>query len=145
MGRLGKIEPKAAPTGADVENRQSIRKIELGGDVPLLGGLSVLERHGLVLEIGAGILPVAVEEQVVEVPVEVVMVGGVALGTAGGIVVPDAALNEPQPLAQARQLRPGRIVEIPQQNLEEIIDRSLLDEERAVHIGFADGECGVEE
>jgi hypothetical protein len=48
--------------------------------VALLGCLRLLKRHPFLLEIGAGILPVAVEEQVVEVAIEVVMVFDVALG-----------------------------------------------------------------
>ena len=73
------------------------------------------------------------------------MVGDVALGAARGIVLMQASLDESQTFAQAGQSRPGRIVEIAKQNLEEIVDRALLDEEGAVHIGFADCERGVEE
>ena len=54
----------AAPAAADVEHRQ-IRPVELqlGGDMALLGDLRLFQRLVAAREIGAGILPVAVQEQ----------------------------------------------------------------------------------
>ena len=112
MGGFGEIEAKAAPAGADVENFQSVAEIELGGKVALLGGLRLLERHALLLEISAGILPVAVEEQLVETVIEIVMVLDVALGPSGRVVLPQATPDESQALAQTCQARPRGIVEI---------------------------------
>ena len=73
-GGLGEIERKSAPAGADVEDLHAGCEHELGGEVALLGGLRLLERHVRLLEIGAGILAVAVEEELVEAAVEVVVV-----------------------------------------------------------------------
>ena len=51
---------------------------QLGGEMALLGELRVVERLVRVLEIGAAILPVGVEEQRVEPPVEIVVMRDVA-------------------------------------------------------------------
>ena len=51
---------------------------QLGGEMALLGELRLFERLALVLEIGAGILPVGVEEEAVEPLVVIVVPGDVA-------------------------------------------------------------------
>ena len=83
----------------------SVAEIELGGEVALLGGLRLLERHALLLEISAGILPVAVEEQLVETVIEIVMVLDVALGAAGRVVLAQAAPDESQVSSRKRARR----------------------------------------
>ncbi len=70
---LRQIEAEPAPAGADVEHRLAGLQPELGGDVALLGGLRLVERHVGLLEIGAGILHVLVEEEPVEVARQVVV------------------------------------------------------------------------
>ena len=84
------IEAKAAPARADVENLHAGLDVELGGEMALLGQLRVFQRAVIGLEIGAGILPVAVEEEVVELARQIVMVGDVVLGLADRIVLVDA-------------------------------------------------------
>ena len=76
----GEVERHAAPAAADVEDAGAGADQELGGDQPLLGELGLVERHVGVLEVGAGILHVAVEEEPVEPLVEVVVVGDVGAG-----------------------------------------------------------------
>lgn len=46
---------------------------------------------------------------------------------------------------QAGQARPGWIIEIAEHNLQEVVDRALLDNQAAIHVGLADGQCRVEE
>ena len=53
---------------------------ELGGDVALFRMLRVVEGLTGMLEIGAGILTVRIEEQVVQARVEVVVMSDVVLG-----------------------------------------------------------------
>ena len=76
-GDAGEVERHAAPAAADVEDAGAGADEELGGDQALLGELGLVERHVGVLEEGAGILHVAVEEEPVEPLVEVVVVGDV--------------------------------------------------------------------
>ena len=58
---------------------------ELGGEVPFLAHLRLVELDVRRLEIGAGILQVAVEEERVEPPVEVVVVGDVVACAGRGV------------------------------------------------------------
>ena len=78
-GDAGEIERHAAEAAADVEHRLALVDQQLGGDMALLGELGLFERLARMLEIGAGILPVGVEEEIVNPPVEVVVMGDVAL------------------------------------------------------------------
>ena len=94
MRGLGKIEGKSAPTAADVEHLQSVAKIELGGEVTLLGCLRFVQRHSILLEIGAGILSIAVEEQLIEAAVEVVVMLDVAFGAGLWIELAEPAAGE---------------------------------------------------
>ena len=64
---------------------------ELCGDVPFLGQLRLFQGRVRMVEIGAGILPVAVEKQGVEAPVEIVVMGDVALAGAFCVVLARAA------------------------------------------------------
>ena len=77
-GHLGQIEAKAAPARTDVEHAVAAPDQELGGKVTLLGELGIVERRRpAVSEIGAAILLVGVEEEGIEPPVEIVMMGDV--------------------------------------------------------------------
>ena len=72
------VEREPAPAAADVEHLHARLEIELGGDVRLLVELRLLEAVRGVAEIGAGILAVLVEEQLVEPAGEVVGMLGIA-------------------------------------------------------------------
>ena len=87
-------------------------------------------------EVGAGILPVAVEEQVVELRREVVVVGDVALRPADRVV---AAGQAQQPLQALRSRIIGVVVERRRcgRQIEDVVDGAVLDREGAVHIGLA--------
>ena len=63
---LAEEQAHAAPARADVQHLLAGLQQHLGGDVLLLVELGLLERLLAGLEVGAGILPVAVEEEVVE-------------------------------------------------------------------------------
>ena len=74
------IEAEPAPAGADVEHGLAGLHPQLRGDVALLGGLRFFERHVGPLEIGAGILHVGVEEELVEFAGQIVVALDVAPG-----------------------------------------------------------------
>ena len=76
-GHFGQIEAKAAPARADVEHAVAAPDQELGGKVAFLGELGIVERRIRRFEIAATILPVGVEEEGIEPPVEVVVVGDI--------------------------------------------------------------------
>jgi hypothetical protein len=67
-------------------------EIELGGDVAFLLGLRLFQRVVVMGEIGAGILPAHIQEQVVKPSGKIVMMGDV--GTGGGHGIP--LVKDPQ-------------------------------------------------
>src|SRR3546814_7738863 len=83
---------EAAPAGADVEQLQA-RPVEqqLGRQVPLLVRLRLIQALLAAAEVGAGILAVGVEEEVVELAGKVVVVGDVLLRLADRIILLQAA------------------------------------------------------
>src|SRR3546814_7835886 len=83
---------EAAPAGADVEQLQA-RPVEqqLGRQVPLLVRLRLIQALLAAAEVGAGILAVGVEEEVLELAGKVVVVGDVLLRLADRIILLQAA------------------------------------------------------
>jgi hypothetical protein len=77
LGDLGEVEPEPAPAGADIEHPLARRDGELGGEVALLGELRLFQARAL-REVGTGILPVAIQEEVVDGAVDVVVMRHVA-------------------------------------------------------------------
>ena len=135
-GNLGEIERKAAPAAADVEHRGAGLEAQLGGEMPLLGELGVVERLVGRFEIGAAILLVAVEKERIEPAVEIVMMRDIVARAGPRIELLQAA---EQIAHEPRRQRPVRRRDplLPQQDRKHVGDRALLDDERAVHIGFA--------
>src|SRR5205823_12364448 len=94
-------------------------------------------------EIGAAILFGGVEKQRIEPPVDIVMVCDVvarALGRIELTYMPDQVAYPPLRRCPARQ-HLGLI----EQDREQVGDAAIFDDERAVHVGFAEREFGIEE
>ncbi len=106
-GDLAEIEAETAPARADIEHALAGIEQELRGDMPFLRQLRLFEGRVRVVEIGAGILPVAVEEEGVEAPVEVVMVGDVPPGAFR--VVLAAPLHQGSDAPQPAERQPPEI------------------------------------
>ena len=110
----------------------------------LLGELRILQRAIVGFEIGAGVLPVTVEEQVIERAREVIVVCNVALGLADGIVLVDALQRLAHCISRLRHLRQpvgGRTLH---QQRNDVIDRGAARHaEAAVHVEFAEIEVRV--
>ncbi len=104
----------------------------------LLVDLGLLERLIAGLEIGAGILAVAVEEEVVELVVEVVVMRDVALRPADRIVLledPHQALPAVGPAYERRAFQCGHVAA---QQIKQVVDvAAAFDGEQALHVGFA--------
>src|SRR5688572_28732721 len=81
-GCARQIEAEATPTGTDIQYPVPVADSKLGGEMPLLGDLRLLQVHTPVGEIRAGVLPVAVEEQIVDRAVDIVVVGNVVARAA---------------------------------------------------------------
>src|ERR1700722_11792910 len=109
----------------------------------LLGELSIIERLVGRLEIGAAILLVGVKKEPVEPAVEIVVMRDIAPRTGPRVEL----LHTPEEVAAElqRQCPPRRgDVILPQQNGKQVRDRALVDDESAVHIGFAQSELRIE-
>src|SRR3546814_7281381 len=79
VGDAVEIKRHAAPAAAYVQHALTRLQVELGGDVGLLVGLRLIEAVGRIGEISAAILPVGVEEEIVEPVRQIVMMGNVLL------------------------------------------------------------------
>src|SRR5690349_731001 len=108
-------------------------KKKLGRDVPFLGALGVLESLGGLLEISAGVLTVAVEEERVEPIIQIVMSLDILL-CAGQAIRGRKATRE---LAQVQGEREGHAsaiaARVPHQKCNQVVDRALLDDEPPVN------------
>ncbi len=104
----------------------------------LLGDLRLFEGGGRRLEIAAGILPVRIEEQIVERQRDVVMMRRVAARGVQRIVL----LQPAQQMAGLHApIQPGGVMgalQIDGGEGQEIIEVALLHRQLAVHIGLAD-------
>ena len=120
------------------------RDEKLRHNVPLLGKLGIVERLLRALEIGAAVLPIGVEEQRVKSVVEIVVVRGVAPRSPARIELFNAALqiaDEP-----VQPCPPGRaLAALTQQDGKDVGDRARFDDNAAIHIRFAEFQCGIEE
>src|SRR5205823_1917256 len=113
-----------APARADVEHALSRLDGELGGKVALLGELRLLE-VGAFGEVAAGILPVGIEEQVVDGAVDVVVVRNVASRPSGRI-----ELHQPseQIAAGVEALGPARqrpVLQVGNDQLKKVVNAAF--------------------
>ncbi len=144
VGGLGEIEAHAAPARADVEHALAVLEGELGRKVPLLGELGGVEIVAAGLEIGAGILPVAIEEEIVDRRRDVVVVLDVAARAARRVELLDAARDVAQHIEPAHPARQPLCLRVLEHQLEELVDAAFFENEAAVHVAFADAHAGVE-
>ena len=111
--------------------------------MPLLGELRVVERLAGAFEIGAAVLPVGVEEQRIEPAVEIVVMRDVAARAPARIELLEAAVQVAQQPLRPRPVR--HLGALAEHDGKHVGDRALLDDERAVHVGFAEFELGIEQ
>jgi hypothetical protein len=139
------IEAEPAPAGADVEHSLAGFHCELCGDMALLGHLRLFQRHIRALEIGAGILHVGVEEELVEFARQIVVALDVAPGARGRVDL----LEPAESMAQAFDgLGPRRFdaarSHILVEDAQEAEHVALDDFQLAFHEGFAQRQHGIE-
>ena len=141
-GDLRQIEREPAPAAADIEHPLPGPDQQLGGDVAALGELRIVERLVGRLEIGAAVLPVGIEKQRIEPVVEIVVMRDIVPGAAAPVELAQAAAQIAQQLERPgpRRRRDGGAL----QHREHVGDRALLDDQRAVHVGLAEPELGIE-
>src|SRR3954451_3129440 len=109
----------------------------------LLRRLRGLEAGRLVVEIGAAILEVGIEEEAEEIAREIVMMGHVAARAALPVPIVDQRAEPARTPAQGMGravLLPG---EVERDQLEQVAYVAALDREAAVHIGLAEAQGGI--
>jgi hypothetical protein len=111
--------------------------------MPLLGQLGIVERLIRLLEIGAAVLPVRIEKQCVKALVQIVVMRHIVARAAARIELREPPPEVAQQPLRARPERRLAAVFLRHRKREEVRDRALLDHQRAVHVGFADGELGI--
>ena len=139
------VEPEAAPAAADVEHAAVRLDEQLGRNQPLLGQLRFLQRAVGPLEVGAAVLLVGIEEQLVEPTVEIVVVGDVAARAPGIVAADDAARKEAAACRACAQEASALRLGVAQHELEEIVDGAALDDEAAVHEQLAQAQLGIDD
>ena len=143
-GDLRQVERHAAEAAADVEHRMALVDQRLGRQMSLLGELRLVERLPAVLEIGAGILQVGVEEEAVQAPVEIVVVGDVSPRPPLAVALMQPA--EPHPRALER-LQPAHACEthdVVRAERQEVVEVALQDLQPPVDEQFAKRQLGIE-
>src|SRR6478735_5448608 len=97
------------------------------------------------LEIAAAVLPIGIKEESIELLVEVIVVRDIAARAGWRIELRESAPEiTREPLYARPAQRLARCV-LRQCEMEKVCDRAPLHQERAVHVGFADLEFGIEQ
>ena len=118
---------------------------QLGGEMALLGELRLLEPLPLALEIGAGILQVGIEEQLIEPVVEIVVMGDVAPRPRRGRFAKSKRRRKKRTRRSALARPKCGIAErIARAERHEVVEIALRHLEAAVHVEFAQRQLGVE-
>src|ERR1700730_4533018 len=81
----------ARSRSSDVENLEAGPEQQLGGNVPLLGELRVVERSVAVFEISARILQVGIQKQAIDAIIDIVMMDRIATRPPEGVDLKDSA------------------------------------------------------
>jgi len=141
----GEEQAKPAPARADIQHPLARLEVELGGEVELLVPLRRLQVVLGVEEIGAAVLPVAVEEQVEQRVAQVVVMGHLALGEMDRIPVPERGPQVAQMHQHAAQRPAARAAHVQHADVQEIVQRGpVLEDQSAIHIGFADSQFRIQ-
>ena len=90
-------------------------------------------------EISAGILLIGVREEIVKVPGQVLMTGGVEARPAGRVPLLQPARQPIDPHGGPLQVRKARKLIVAADQVEEIIKFRVLNGQGAVGVGFAQG------
>jgi hypothetical protein len=118
---------------------------QLGGDVALLGALGVGQALARMLEIGAGILPVRIEEERVQIIAEVVVMGDVAPRPARVVALTPELGRDAKAVEGLDDRRRVRLAVIVEDQAEEIVDRALLHHQPTVGEELAAPQVGIEQ
>jgi hypothetical protein len=144
IGDAFEVQRHAAPAAADVEHGLPRLQGQFRSDVRLLVGLSLFERLVPGAVVGAAVLPVGIQEEVVEAIRKVVVVRDVALRGAAVVQLIEVgadALRAAGFAADRIVVRPARV---PCDEVEQLRYSTCRELHPPVHIGFRSPDRGIE-
>ena len=139
------MEGQRAPAAAHVEHLLARPQQQLGRDVALLRPLRLLDILLTGRKVGAGVLPLAVEEELVEGTREVVMVGDVGLGTLRRVELVEAPQQPAKGAAEAVAREREADAGVDAADLEEVAQVALFHDQASVDIGLGHRQTGVQQ
>ena len=140
---LREIQPQATPAGPDIQHVKPGPQQQLRRDVPFLEDLRFIQGFGARGEIGAGILPVGIEKEIVEIARQVIVVRHIGARAVDRIVMQPANAQRIQP---GPDPPPGHVihgVEIGHADRQKIAQAAGFDAQRSIHIGLAKRQAGI--
>jgi hypothetical protein len=143
IGGAVQIQRHAAPSAADVEHPLPRCERQLGRDMRLLVGLRALQRHRRIGEIGAAILAIGVEEEIVQSIRQIVMMRHVAPRRAQRVEPPDRAQQPLADLALAVDPAAALPRHVRSDQVEQADDVAAIDHHPAIHERLAHAEPRV--
>ena len=146
VGDPVQIERHPAPAAADVEHPLPRLQMEFRGDMRLLVGLRLIEAVRRIGEIGAAILAVDVEEEVVESIVQIIMMGDVAPRGACAVETLKPPLEPILDEAGQRTAQgdpPLFPFAVGADEVDQVANVALLKDDPPVHIGFGGMEMRI--
>jgi hypothetical protein len=129
------------PVTRDPQN-SAVEK-ELRCEMALLRELRIIKRLAGMLEIGAAVLAVRVEEKTIEMRAEVVMMRDVAPRAPARIELLNASCDEAREPARVCPEQGAAL--LTEQDGKHVRDRAALDHDLAIHVSFSKTELGVDE
>ena len=135
-------ERQPAPPAADLEHAHSGLQQQFPGDMRLLGSLRFLQAHLGLPEIGAGILPVFVEEEIVERRRQVIMMRHVLPRAMGRVPLVEAASCPPRGLRRPAPPQMTRTFHVHGQEGQKPAQVVIAYGQAAIHIALAQGHIG---
>ena len=143
---LGQRDGHAAPAGADVQYVEiGLGEAEFGGDVAFLFGLGFFERFVAAGEVGARVVPVAVQEEGIEAAVEIVMMGDIAARAGNWVVLGSFAECAGDGAAQRKAGVGAAVGEVGEEEIQNVFEFAVERDEVSGDVGFAEDEGRVAE
>ena len=135
----------AAPATADVQHPHPRRDQKLVGDVLLFLGLRGLQTVFATLEIGAGILPVRIQEEVVKFARKIIMVGHIRARAIHRVELVKPPPEIAQHLGGPGHQAAGRFGAVLDRQRQKPVKVVVPDLKGAVHIALADAHLGAQD
>jgi hypothetical protein len=118
---------ESPPAAADVQDPHARLDQQLGGDVLLFVQLGRLQVQVRLIEVGAGILQVAIEKQVVQLALQVVVVRDVAPCAWRRVELARAAQHTVETAERALERTLSDDREVAADEVEKLVERGVLD------------------